>query len=299
MPLFISHSHADKAFVDRLAANLAARKTYVWIDRWELNVGDSLISRIQEAITDASAMLFILSKASVASEWCKKELSAGLIRELEEKRVVVLPVLVEDCDIPLFLRDKLYADFRKNFDDGLKAIIAAVAKVTSSTLGRTSTVEYIHDWSINWGTVNSHTMLRVTVASLSPTDKHTVVAIIDAEANDAATRQYQHFVEAGLGWFCQMELFDMCSHHAEGHDFQVLIENSSPVVRQFEVGDSTSGVAYQFTLSVRRIGEDNGKHILCDYGFYFKMISETLNKRLRKLTPEEERTLAYLLTHDS
>jgi hypothetical protein len=75
----------------------------------------------------------------------------------------------------------------------------------------------------------------------------------------------------------------------------VVIEDSHPVIRQFEVGDSASGAAYTFFLSVRRMGEDNGKNILCDYGFYFKMISETLRARLRKLTPEEERTLAELL----
>jgi hypothetical protein len=82
------------------------------MDRWELNIGDSLISRIQGALTEADAILIVLSRKSVSSEWCKKELNAGLIRELEEKRVVVLPCVVEECNIPLFLRDKLYADFR-------------------------------------------------------------------------------------------------------------------------------------------------------------------------------------------
>ena len=117
MPVFISYSHQDKNFVEKFASQLVANKAKVWLDTWELNVGDSLITRVQEAISGASALLVILSKTSVASEWCKKELSSGLIRELEEKRVVVLPVLIEDCEIPMFLRDKLYADFRDNFDN--------------------------------------------------------------------------------------------------------------------------------------------------------------------------------------
>jgi TIR domain len=65
----------------------------------------------------------VLSKASTESEWCKKELSAGLLRELEERRVVVLPILIEDCEIPIFLRGKLYADFRTNFDAGIGTIL--------------------------------------------------------------------------------------------------------------------------------------------------------------------------------
>src|SRR6266849_3850548 len=85
MPIFISYSHADRVFINKLAAHLVKHNAHVWIDSWELNVGDSLIQRIQQAIQESSALLVVLSKASVKSEWCKKELSAGLVRELEEK----------------------------------------------------------------------------------------------------------------------------------------------------------------------------------------------------------------------
>src|SRR6266568_4863363 len=129
MPIFISYSHADRKFVHKMAAHLVKANAHVWVDSWELNVGDSLISRVQQAIQDSSALLIVLSKKSVASEWCRKELNAGLMRELDEKQVLVLPVLVEDCDIPVFLREKLYADFRGKFEIGLDALVAAVAKV--------------------------------------------------------------------------------------------------------------------------------------------------------------------------
>ncbi|MGZ5446338.1 MAG: toll/interleukin-1 receptor domain-containing protein [Thermoanaerobaculia bacterium] len=86
MSVFISYSHSDAEFVDRLAAELIKNRKHVWIDRYEFRAGDSLVDRIQEAITTAGAMLVVLSKASVASEWCKKELSSGLIRELDLKQ---------------------------------------------------------------------------------------------------------------------------------------------------------------------------------------------------------------------
>ena len=108
IPVFISHSHQDKDFVDKLAGQLVMHIAYVWLDRWETKVGDSLLGKVQAGIKSASALLIILSKASVASEWCKKELHAGLMRELQEKRVVVLPLLLADCDIPVFLKEKKY-----------------------------------------------------------------------------------------------------------------------------------------------------------------------------------------------
>src|SRR6266404_6337327 len=147
MPVFISHSSKDNEFVEKLAKHLIQAKAHVWVDTWELKVGDSLIQKIQDAIKTASALLVVLSKASVASEWCKRELSAGLMRELDEKRVVVLPVLVEDCEIPVFLREKMYADFRKDFKTGLKELVEAVARVTKIDQGRLKAGKSQVDWS--------------------------------------------------------------------------------------------------------------------------------------------------------
>jgi TIR domain len=90
MAIFMSYSHEDADFVDQLAGHLVANNASVWVDRWELHVGDSLRERVEAAMEQASAVVFVLSPASVASEWCKRELSAGLVRELEEHRVMML-----------------------------------------------------------------------------------------------------------------------------------------------------------------------------------------------------------------
>lgn len=51
MPIFISYSRADTPFVDGLARQLVALKHNVWVDRWELKVGDSLTEKIETALT--------------------------------------------------------------------------------------------------------------------------------------------------------------------------------------------------------------------------------------------------------
>jgi TIR domain len=135
MPIFISYSRQDSGFVDRLARNLALRRHNVWMDRWEMNVGDSLIDKIQSAITDSSAILVVLSRHSVSSEWCKKELNSGLMRELAERKVLLLPCVIDDCDIPLFLREKLYADFRSNPDEALSQLDDALLRITNRQQG--------------------------------------------------------------------------------------------------------------------------------------------------------------------
>ncbi|WP_171901415.1 toll/interleukin-1 receptor domain-containing protein [Stappia indica] len=150
MPIFISYNHQDSDFVDTLAANLVRAKHHVWMDRWELNVGDSLTSKIEENLTGSSAILVIISKNSVESAWCKRELNAGLVRELEERQTIVMPCVIDDCQLPLFLRDKLYADFRKDPDKAFSLVDRSLARISNPTLSRVEKPEFFTDFAYDW-----------------------------------------------------------------------------------------------------------------------------------------------------
>jgi hypothetical protein len=58
------------------------------------------------------------------------------MRELDERRVLVMPLLLENCEIPMFLREKMYADFRTNFDVGLSKLVDALLRITNAEQGR-------------------------------------------------------------------------------------------------------------------------------------------------------------------
>ncbi len=132
--LFISYSSKDREFVSRLASDLRALGISVWWDKWEMKVGDSLSRKIQDGIAQAGWLAVVLSRNSVCSPWVERELNAAMVRELESKQVFVLPVLADDCDMPLFLKDKLYADFRHSFEEGLAALVGSVAPRIDPTL---------------------------------------------------------------------------------------------------------------------------------------------------------------------
>lgn len=111
------------------------------MDRWELKVGDSLLDKV----TDSSAILVVLSKNSVEPAWCKRELNAGLMRELEERKTLLMPLVIDDCTIPLFLRDKVYADFRANPDEALEQVNRALAGISNPLQGRSETPRFNTD----------------------------------------------------------------------------------------------------------------------------------------------------------
>lgn len=128
--IFLSHTHQDKQFVNRLKSELKARGVEdVWVDEAEILVGDSLQKKIENAITKTRYFGVVLSPRSVKSRWVQKELELAMQMELENDSVVVLPLLFEKCDIPPFLRTKVYADFTSadSFEDSLEKLIRRLA----------------------------------------------------------------------------------------------------------------------------------------------------------------------------
>ena len=295
MPVFISYSHQNKDFVDALAAELVRHRARVWLDRWELSVGDSIIERVQSAITEASALIVVLSKASVESEWCKKELSSALLRELDEKRVVVLPVLLEDCDIPLFLRDKLYADFRGNFDDGLKVTLEAIAKVTSDTMGRVGTSTGHFDWAIDHGFEDGSYFVRVTLLEFSKTHPYSVLTEIVAVANEEGTKRQREYANRGFEDFGQFVVVAALAGMVAENETFLRLKDSQPQWTGFTIHDPKTGITYDMRITARWLGEDTGKDVLIDCTGQVETILDAMKASRRPLSKDELESLADLL----
>jgi TIR domain len=263
MPIFISYSHKDKGFVDRLAMQLVRRNINVWLDRWELSVGDSIVDKVQEAVDGASALLVILSKASVESEWCKKELSAGLLRELEEKRVVVMPVMLEECAVPVFARGKMFADFRTDFDSGLTSVVEGVAKVTSPSLGRIKDSVYHTDWSIDWGDVNGRFAIILNYVQVPNKEQHTCLTNIEILSTPAATRLFERTkAESGVDT-AKMHVVGLLRDKInESGGLQPRLSDERERIFKFAMKGTEPEEAYEVRIGVRRLGEDSGRDVL-------------------------------------
>jgi hypothetical protein len=296
MPVFISYSHSDKDFVNKLAAQLAKNRIHIWVDTWELRVGDSLLSKIQQAIQQASALLVVLSKASTASEWCKKELNAGLIRELEEKRVVVLPLLLEECDIPIFLRDKLFADFRSNYDDGFRKVLEAVAGVTSDISGRIDEPEWNVSWAIDWGEVDARMWLRITLVEQAKDQPYCVLSDVFMLLNDIATSRYSEYEKVGLDFVARDLFLNLLVETEEFAKLYILIGDDLPQKLEITVHDPKTGLGFQVTVTCRRLGEDTGKDILFHVGQQIVQIAEQTRAAHRPLTEEESLKLMRIIS---
>lgn len=124
--IFVSYSHSDKALVQSLAAELRRRHIRVWIDGWEMKPGDILREKISEGIANASFFLVVLSPSALSSRWVKYELNSGMIDEIEQGHVRVIPAVAgraKFADLPADLRAKYCLDLR-TVDSRVEAVDA-------------------------------------------------------------------------------------------------------------------------------------------------------------------------------
>lgn len=109
--VFVSYSHRDAKIAHQIAETLEQFGIKIWIDYAELHVGDSLIERLRNGIDTATHLLAIISANSIKSNWVQKELEIATIKEIEGKKISVLPAVLDDVELPGFLFGKYYADF--------------------------------------------------------------------------------------------------------------------------------------------------------------------------------------------
>ncbi len=127
--VFFCHASEDKPVVRELARVLKTLGTEVWFDEWEIRVGDSIVQKIDDALGHVTHLIVCLSQKSVNKPWVKKELSAALMRQLAKASIRILPILLDDCEIPTILADIKYASISKGIpmlvDELREAIFAA------------------------------------------------------------------------------------------------------------------------------------------------------------------------------
>lgn len=92
--VFISYDSADKADVaEPLYHALTAKGLKVWLDKYTLDLGDSLTEKINEGIAECRYGVLILSKAFLANErWAKRELNSFSVKDAIGDSHKLIPV---------------------------------------------------------------------------------------------------------------------------------------------------------------------------------------------------------------
>src|SRR6478736_2878987 len=124
---FISYSRKDIVFVDCLEASLKGRGFEPLIDRTEIYAFEEWWKRIEELITRADTVVFVLSPDSVASNVAQREVSFAA--SLNKRFAPVVCHQVDDKSVPdaLAKLNFIFLDnegaFELNFDRLVDALL--------------------------------------------------------------------------------------------------------------------------------------------------------------------------------
>lgn len=154
--IFLSYSSKDRAFVEDLAKKLLGEGFSVWYDGWEIHIGDSIIHKINEGISSSDFLLIVLSRNSVNSKWVREELNAATIENINSRGIIILPVLLEECQIPPLLSDKRYANFSKDPSSAYRELVKAI----SHRIKERRKTEYLFDEIPEFQTISTIEEIR-------------------------------------------------------------------------------------------------------------------------------------------
>lgn len=116
-PAFLCYSRTDSPAVLQLARDLKRRGAGIWLDQLDIRPGRKWDREIEDALRQCRAVVVVLSEAAVQSENVLDEIAFAI-----DERKVLIPVLLQSCQIPLRLRRVQHVDFRDSYDAGVERL---------------------------------------------------------------------------------------------------------------------------------------------------------------------------------
>lgn len=110
--VFISYSHTDREYLDRLLVHLTPLQRDGLLELWadtHLRAGDKWNSEIEKALSRATVAVLLVSADFLASDFIARDELPPLLKSAEERGARVIPVIVKPCR---FNRDKHLRHFQ-------------------------------------------------------------------------------------------------------------------------------------------------------------------------------------------
>jgi hypothetical protein len=278
MSLFISYSHKDAEFVDKLALRLIENNIKVWKDKWKTTTGDSFVKEIQAGIEGASFFCIVLSVNSLESEWVTEELRLAVAEESKGGEIAILPILIDDCEIPTSLKDRLYADFRHDFDFGLKQIIQVVGRHYNVVdYGRIEPDEtdtpYYFDYGFEEKVIDGKYSLQVDIVSFDLEENHSVLTQFFISATEYGTREH-------LGLSDEESLRDLilstCNSEFSSRPARISLKAKAPEKAHFTILDADGEICFHVNSRIRWLGVSSGSTMVFNVGALFGFMCKDL-----------------------
>ncbi|MBI1278367.1 MAG: tetratricopeptide repeat protein [Anaerolineaceae bacterium] len=134
MKLFISYAPNDRARADELAALLNEAGHEAWVEH-TLTPGQRWEKELKDQIYDCDALVFVVSRDALKSEWCKRE-----YRTAKKAKMPISLILIDknaESQIPSDLKSYSVTDCTVAIDaDSTSSLVAELAKLAETAAAK-------------------------------------------------------------------------------------------------------------------------------------------------------------------
>ena len=98
--VFISYSHKDEVWKDRLVTHLGVLQQEGLLDLWDdhrIGAGEDWYQKIEEAITKASVAVLLVSADFLTSKFIRSKEIPSLLERRDKERLRIFPVIIRPC----------------------------------------------------------------------------------------------------------------------------------------------------------------------------------------------------------
>ena len=142
--VFVTYSSKDSEFVDQLVDDLTEKtQLRLRFDKRILDDGGSF-DKLFEELGTSDYLIAVITKDSVDSAWCQKELSIATVKDIEEPDFTLIPLIPHyeqfeetkkqmPIKISTMLQDKLFSRFDdKEYDEALSNLVESLTSSETS-----------------------------------------------------------------------------------------------------------------------------------------------------------------------
>ncbi len=139
--VFVSYCHRNTLPATIIAESLRDSGLDVFLDVWEIRLGDPLVTKVEEALESSRAGMVLFSSASTNSKWVRSEYMRMMARLHADDTFRLMPVRLDATELPGFASDRLWRDFFNHTITDARVLAAEVHAIlkgpsSRSKLGR-------------------------------------------------------------------------------------------------------------------------------------------------------------------
>lgn len=140
--VFISYSYNDREIAHRISEALEREQIDVFIDYKDIGAGENVFDQIRYMYESSETVIVLLSNSLFSSSYFQLEFPQYFFEEARKRKVNVIPILVEKCQIPSDFLEFEIVNLTNNFEKGLQRVVQKLKIIPEISFDHFSPMEF-------------------------------------------------------------------------------------------------------------------------------------------------------------